>query len=124
MKLVLKILVCFIFMVNFPLINKFILLELDPNTFRYANQDGAYTRIQYFEFKETSISKYNINRFIEATKPTDINKEFYRLYKINLFCFWRWNYYILIASKFKYKPWSEIAPNRVPYNPKNRWQDF
>lgn len=119
-KLFLKILVCFIFIVNFPLINKFILLELDPQTFKYSNNNASYTRVQFFEFKETSISKYDIIWFIAATKSDNTNKEFYKLYKINPLCFWRWNYYFFIARKFKSKPWSEIEPNRDPFDPENR----
>jgi len=114
-----------VIIVNLPIINKNILLMIDGNNpFRYSNSNASFTREESFEFKDSYLTNWSINRFIEETKPSDEDKQVFRLYKINPLCFWRWSYYISISRDYKYKSWDDIGLNRVPYDPENMWQDF
>ena len=110
---------------NLPVINKnFMLLFDGEGHFRYSNADASFTQVQRLGFKDPNISDWSINNFIEDTQPAPENREVYRLYRINPLCFWRWTYYIGVSRDFKYKSWKEIEPNRIPYNPNHRWQNF
>src|SRR5690606_9357907 len=124
-KPLLIVLVVIIVITNLPMITKnFIVLFDGKDHFRYANADASFTRIQGFGFKDGFFFPKQIEGFIEEEKPSHENSTLYRLYRINPFCFWRWSYYLSTSVDFEYKPWKEIEPNRVPYDPENRWQDF
>ncbi|MCT1532166.1 hypothetical protein M3B46_14285 [Sphingobacterium daejeonense] len=94
------------------------------NPFKYSNLNASFTQQESFAFKDSYLTNWSINRFIEETHPSNEDKQVYRLYKINPLCFWRWSYYISISRNYKYKSWNEIEKNRVPYNQENMWQDF
>ncbi|WP_185286234.1 hypothetical protein [Chryseobacterium indologenes] len=92
--------------------------------FKYANADGSYTKIQEFGFKDGYFQPSLIKRFNETRMPTPENTKLYRLYKINPFCFWRWNYYLSSSIKFDYRDWEDIEEVRGNGNLSRRWQDF
>ena len=124
-KFILVTIVIIVIIVNLPIVNKNVLLMMDGNNpFKYSNLNASFTQQESFAFKDSYLTNWSINRFIEETHPSNENKQVYRLYKINPVCFWRWSYYISISRNYKYKSWNEIEKNRVPYNPENMWQDF
>lgn len=124
-KTILIIFAVIVIIVNFPLFNKSFLLMFDgKGHFRYSNSNASFTREESLGFKDPFISNWSIERFVEETHPAVGNKQIYRLYRINPFCFWRWHYYFSTSRNFEYKSWKEIEPNRAPYNPEDRWQDF
>lgn len=124
-KLFIKLFIVIVIVVNLPIINKDVLHSLDSESFKYANNDASFTDSQHFGFKDSYMSQEIQERWVNETNPEPINREIFRLYKINPLCFWRWNYYIFSSLSFKYKSWSEIEPNRVPRDPENFvWQHF
>ena len=124
-KFILVTIVIIVIIVNLPIVNKNVLLMMDGNNpFKYSNSNASFTRQESFAFKDSYLTNWSINRFIEETNPSNEDKQVYRLYKINPLCFWRWSYYISISRNYKYKSWNEIEKNRVPYNQENMWQDF
>jgi len=124
-KFILVTIIIIVIIVNLPIVNKNVLLMMDGNNpFKYSNSNASFTQQESFAFKDSYLTNWSINRFIEETNPSNENKQVYRLYKINPVCFWRWSYYISISWNYKYKSWNEIEKNRVPYNQENMWQDF
>lgn len=118
-------LLAMIIVTNLPIINSNFMLMLDgKDHFRYSNNNASYTSIDGLSFKNGAFTPKRIERFIEETNPQPENRELFRLYRINPLCFWRWSYYFGTSSNFKFKSWEDIKPNRLPYDPKNRWQDF
>ncbi|GGC22208.1 hypothetical protein GCM10011386_12670 [Parapedobacter defluvii] len=109
---------------NLPILNAYILYKIDNDHFKYSNADASFTVHETFGFKNPRLSQQSIKFFIEEMKPTPENQKVYRLYRINPLCFWRWSYYLFQSVDFEYKSWKEIEPNRVPYDPENRWQHF
>jgi len=112
------------FISNLPFVNGYLLHRLDGDLFKYSNADASYTNHDTFSFKSPTISQWAIDRYIEDTHPEKKNQKIYRLYRINPLCFWRWSHYLITSKDFDYKSWKEIEPNRVPYHPENRYQDF
>jgi len=110
---------------NLPFINTNFMILFDGNEyFRYSNTNASCTIADNIGFKNGSLTPTVMDFFNQEKNPTPENRELFRLYRINPFCFWRWSYYIAISSNFRYKSWKEIEPNRAPYNPEDRWQDF
>ena len=127
MKYIIRSLLVFMVIIifsNLPFVDKLVLKAIDVNTFRYSNRNGAYTRVQGFDFKDGYFNPRMIHRYVEKEKPLAENKKLYRLYKINPLCFWRWGYYYTSSKDFEYLDWEEIEPTRVSYHPDSRWQDF
>ncbi len=112
------------FISNLPFINGYILHRFDSDVFKYSNADASYTRHDTFSFKSLSIKQLYIDRYIAEVHPEKKNQKIYRLYYINPLCFWRWSHYLITSRDYDYKSWKEIEPNRVPYNPENRYQAF
>ncbi len=124
-KIIIGSFLCLLVLVNFPVLNKSILSAVEPaGKFKYANADGSYTKIQEFGFKDGYFQPSLIKRFNETRMPTPENTKLYRLYKINPFCFWRWNYYLSSSIKFDYRDWEDIEEVRGNGNLSRRWQDF
>ncbi|AYZ36179.1 hypothetical protein EGY07_11600 [Chryseobacterium indologenes] len=109
---------------NTPIIGTEIVKAIDGDHFRYANANAAFTSIDYMEVYQPWISKWTTFGFIHDTKPEMVNMEIFRLYRINPLCFWRWRYYLTVSKNFEYRDWEKIKPNRVPFKPLNKWQDF
>ncbi|MEE6126017.1 hypothetical protein V2E39_01310 [Chryseobacterium arthrosphaerae] len=109
---------------NTPVIGTEILKAIDGDHFRYANANASFTSIQYIDTYTPWMSKWVTYGFIYDTKPEMVNMEIFRLYRINPLCFWRWRYYLTVSKNFEYRDWEKIKPNRVPFKPLNRWQDF
>ena len=93
-KFILATIVIIIIIVNLPIVNKNVLLMMDGNNpFKYSNLNASFTQQESFAFKDSYLTNWSINRFIEETHPSNEDKQVYRLYKINPLCFWRWSYY-------------------------------
>lgn len=114
----------FLVVVNLPIINTEILKRVDGDHFRYSNANASFTYVQYLDILQPWISEWTVWGFIESQKPTMVNMEVFRLYKINPLCFWHWRYYWVVGRKFEYRSWDEIEPNRAPRMPDNMWQQF
>lgn len=112
------------FISNLPFINGYILHRVDSDVFKYSNADASFTWHDTFSFKSTPISQSLIDRYITEVHPEKKNQKVYRLYRINPLFFWRWSHYLITSIDFDYKSWREIEPNRVPYDPENRYQNF
>ncbi len=113
-----------IFIPNLPVIGTTIIRKIDSDHFRYSNANASFTDIEHFDWMRPWISEWTVWAFIENTRPEARNMEVFRLYRINPLCFWRWRYYLMVSRKFGYKSWDKIEPNRVPFVPNNKWQDF
>lgn len=74
--------------------------------------------------KSPAISQWTTDQYIAGTHIKKKNLLVYRLYKINPLCFWRWSHYLITSRDCDYKSCKEIEPNRVPYPPENKYQDF
>jgi len=109
---------------NTPIIGTEILKAIDGDHFRYSNANAAFTSIQYIDIYAPWMNKWTTYGFIEDTRPQMANMEVFRLYRISPLCFWRWRYYLTVSRHFTYRDWEKIKPNRVPFKPSNRWQDF
>ncbi|AZB25157.1 MULTISPECIES: hypothetical protein [Bacteroidota] len=109
---------------NTPIIGTEILKSIDGDHFRYSNANAAFTGIEYIDIFAPWMSKWTTYGFIYDTRPEMTNMEIFRLYRINPLCFWRWRYYLTVSRHFAYRDWEKIEPNRVPFEPSNRWQDF
>ncbi|UPZ34615.1 hypothetical protein MUB18_10890 [Sphingobacterium sp. PCS056] len=112
------------FISNLPFVNSYLLHRFDGDLFKYSNANASFTLHEIFDFKFSPISQRLIDRYITEFHPDTKNEQVYRLYRINPLCFWRWSHYLITSRDFDYKSWKEIEPNRVPYNPENRYQDF
>ena len=109
---------------NTPIIGTEISKAIDGDNFRYSNANAAFTSIDYMEVYQPWINKWTTYGFIEATRPQMANMEIFRLYRMNPVCFWRWRYYLTVSKNFEYRDWEKIKPDRVPFKPSNKWQDF
>lgn len=110
---------------NLPIVNEWVLRDLDPKYFQYSNADASLTKEDCFFLRSNLLSKEFFEKLIEINlDPTENNMEVFRLYRINPLCFWRWKYYWTISREFRYKSWKEIEQNRVPYATDNPFQDF
>lgn len=123
-KTVIVIIFTTLIVVNLPIINTEIFKRVDGDHFRYSNADASFTDIEVFDILRPWMNEWVVKGFVEDRRPTIQNKEVFRLYKINILCFWRWRYYYAVSKKFKYRSWQQIEPNRVPRVPNNIWQDF
>ena len=112
------------FISNLPFVNSYLLHRFDGDLFKYSNANASFTLHEIFDFKFSPISQRLIDRYITEFHPDTKNEQVYRLCRINPLCFWRWSHYLITSRDFDYKSWKEIEPNRVPYNPENRYQDF
>lgn len=115
----------FIIIVNIPLINKSVLSSIDGDSYyRYSNIDGSITLMQGFGFKDGYIVPDVTKSALNSGIITAEQAKLYRLYKINLLCFWRWSFYYFTSRQFEHKNWQDIAPNRVPQKLDSRYQEF
>lgn len=109
---------------NLPIIGTEILAKIDANSFRYANVDASFTIVEHIDIMHGWMDEWVVWGFIESQRPTQVNMEVFRLYKINPLCFWRWRYYLTVSRKFRYKDWKDIEPNRAPFKGRSRYQHF
>jgi hypothetical protein len=112
------------FISNLPFVNSYLLHRFDGDLFKYSNANASFTLHEIFDFKFSPISQRLIDRYIAEFHPDKKNQQVYRLYRINPLCFWRWSHYLITSRDYEYRSWKEIEPNRVPYDPENRYQDF
>lgn len=125
LKWILGLFVGMVILTNFPILNSYFMSKWDGEAyFRYSNSNASFTFFDDVSFKSGALTPEIIERFIEEENPKPANQTLYRVYRINPLCFWRWSYYFGTSSDFQYKSWKEIEPNRVPYDPENKWQDF
>ncbi|VTQ01877.1 Uncharacterised protein [Sphingobacterium daejeonense] len=110
-KIIIVIIVIMLIIINSPGLNKMILFKLDNETFRYSNSDGSYTNIETFGFKDAVFTGESFEMFIREENPKPEMRKLYRIYKINPFIFWRWNYYLTTSIKYPYKDWESIEKN-------------
>ncbi|GEM_PF-791726 len=101
-KAIIIVLTTMIVVPNLPFIGKDISHRLDEGYFRYSNLDGSYTITQDFNFKSPGFSALHFEYWIKMTSPARENRKLYRLYKINLLCFWRWKNYLVNGVHFDY----------------------
>lgn len=117
--------VIIIFISNFPYVNKEILRVLDSEHFRYSNANASFTYLQRFDFKTGFINRGDNESIVKTyLNQNEDNIEIFRLYQVNLLCFWRWSYYLISSRQFRYKNWKEIELNRVPHELDNPYQRF
>jgi len=112
------------FISNLPFVNSYLLHRFDGDLFKYSNANASFTLHEIFDFKFSPISQRLIDRYITEFHPDKKNQQVYRLYRINPLCLWRWSHYLITSRDYEYRSWKEIEPNRVPYHPENRYQDF
>ncbi len=108
--------------VNLPYISDFILNTIDINHFRYSNANGSFTMRETFSLKSGIYDRESM----EWMNKDKQNKQVYRLYPINPFCFWRWGYYLNYSLSFDYKDWEDVRIIRDPYvySPYDSQRDF
>lgn len=123
-KIIIGIVLSVLVIPNTPVIGTEILKAIDGDHFRYANANASFTGIEYMDVFHPWMSKWVTYGFIEATRPQMANMEIFRLYRINLLCFWRWRYYLTVSRYFAYRDWEKIRTNRVSFKPSNKWQNF
>ncbi len=108
---------------NFPPIKSVISFFTDENHYRYSNEEGLFT---FVEFKSRDqammLRKFESFKIEHPEKSTMV----YRLFWKNPVAFWRWGeYYYDKRYNLPYLSWKEIRKKRgydLKYS--TNWQDF
>lgn len=108
---------------NIPPIKSVIGLFMDEYHYRYSNEDGAFTFVEFKSRDQAMMfRKFESFKIEQTEKSTTV----YRLFWKNPFAFWRWGEYFYDKRyKLPYKSWKEIRKRRgydLEYS--TNWQDF
>ena len=113
-----------ILLTNLPPLKWLVSLVVDENHYCYSNNNGSFTFAE-FKARDRAMMYRRYTPFRE-THPELPDTNLYRLFKRDLFCFWRWGEYFYDSRyKLPYKNWKGIKRKRgydLQYS--NSWQDF